>query len=132
MARKMLLDEHWFKLKEIMHQFGIYDKGNLRKNVESIYTLQVLVALGEIFLKNSAPGKLIYRLSLKGKLMLIFKELVKNPDLEWSFIDGSFIKAHEHSTGAASEENQAIGESIGGNTTKIRPWFIFSFWNNWW
>jgi len=52
-------------------------------------------------------------------LMSIFKELVQEPDLEWEFIDGSIVKAHQHSTGAASEENQAIGKSRGGNTTKI-------------
>ena len=31
----------------------------------------------------------------------------------------SIIRAHQHSTGAASEENQATGKSVGGNTTKI-------------
>lgn len=40
-------------------------------------------------------------------------------DLEWEFIDGSFVKAHQHSAGAASDENQAIGKFRGGNTTKI-------------
>ncbi|EHL31055.1 ISSod6 transposase, IS1301 [Legionella drancourtii LLAP12] len=39
--------------------------------------------------------------------------------MEWEFIDGSIVKAHQHSAGAASEENQAIGKSRGGNTTKI-------------
>ncbi|VEB34456.1 transposase [Legionella sainthelensi] len=34
-------------------------------------------------------------------------------------IDGSIIKAHQHSAGAASEENQAIGKPRGDNTTKI-------------
>ena len=38
---------------------------------------------------------------------------------DWEFIDGSIVKAHQHSAGAASEENQAIGKSRGGNTTKI-------------
>lgn len=51
--------------------------------------------------------------------MGVFKALVQEPDLEWEFIDGSIVKAHQHSAGAASEENQAIGKSAGGNTTKI-------------
>ena len=51
--------------------------------------------------------------------MLVFKALVQEPDLEWEFIDGSIVNAHQHSAGAASEENQAIGKSRGGNTTKI-------------
>lgn len=51
--------------------------------------------------------------------MSIFKTLVQEPDLEWEFIDGSIVKAHQHSAGAPSEENQAIGKSRGANTTKI-------------
>jgi transposase len=29
------------------------------------------------------------------------------------------VKAHQHSTGAASHEDEAIGKSVAGNTTKI-------------
>jgi transposase len=59
------------------------------------------------------------RWSSKNKLMSIFKDLVQEPDLEWEFIDGSIVKAHQHSSGAAGEDNQAIGKSVAGNTTKI-------------
>ena len=51
--------------------------------------------------------------------MSIFKSLVQEPDLEWEFVDGSIVKAHQHSTGAASSEDEAIGKSVAGNTTKI-------------
>lgn len=51
--------------------------------------------------------------------MKIFKSIAQEPDLEWAFIDGSIIRAHQHSTGASSAENEAIGKSRGGNTTKI-------------
>ena len=57
--------------------------------------------------------------SSSGKWLKIFKALVAQPDLEWQFIDGSIVKAHQHSTGAASEDPEAIGKSRGGNTTKI-------------
>jgi hypothetical protein len=40
-------------------------------------------------------------------------------DLEWEFVDGSIVKAHQHSTGAASDGDEAIGKSVAGNTTKI-------------
>ncbi|BCA96751.1 hypothetical protein TUM19329_31120 [Legionella antarctica] len=50
--------------------------------------------------------------------MSIFKALVQESDLEWEFIDGSIVKAHQHSAGAASEENQAIGKSRGGQYNK--------------
>ena len=51
--------------------------------------------------------------------MNIFKDLIKNPDLSLKFVDGSFVKAHQHCAGAARTENQDIGKSKGGNTTKI-------------
>ena len=41
------------------------------------------------------------------------------PDLEWESIDGSYVKARQHSAGPASGETEAIGKSRAGNTTKI-------------
>ena len=35
------------------------------------------------------------------------------------FSDGSYVKAHQHSAGAADKKSQAIGKSRAGNTTKI-------------
>ncbi len=40
-------------------------------------------------------------------------------DTEWLFIDGSIVRAHQHSAGAASKENESIGKSRGGRSTKI-------------
>lgn len=57
--------------------------------------------------------------SLQEKLMGIFQALVVEPDLEWTFIDGSIVKAHQHSSGATHEQDAAIGKSVAGNTTKI-------------
>ena len=51
--------------------------------------------------------------------MYIFKTLVQSQDLEWSFIDGSIVKAHQNSAGLPDKEEQAIGKSVAGNTTKI-------------
>ncbi len=51
--------------------------------------------------------------------MRLFSRLAQDSDTEWEFIDGSYIKAHQHITGAASEREQAIALSRGGNTSKI-------------
>lgn len=51
--------------------------------------------------------------------MALFNALVVEPDLEWEFIDGSIVKAHQHSSGAPYEQETAIGKSVAGNTTKI-------------
>lgn len=123
MARLMLNDELWSKLRTIMRQRGIYDKHNLRIMVEGmLYRMRVGCPWRDLpaeFGSWSAIYKKFNRWSLKGKLIEIFKSLVQDPDLEWEFIDGSFVKAHQHSAGASVEENQAIGKSKGGNTTKI-------------
>jgi transposase len=57
--------------------------------------------------------------SNSGILMKSFKELSKDTDTEREFIDGSYMKAHQHSARARGNYNQAIGLSRGGNTSKI-------------
>jgi len=123
MARLMLSDERWSKLQEIMLQHGIYDKPKLRMMVEAIlYRMRVGCPWRDLPIEfgfwNSVYQQ-FNRWSAKNKLMRIFKSLAQDPDLEWEFIDGSIIRAHQHSSGAIGEENQAIGKSVGGNTTKI-------------
>ena len=45
--------------------------------------------------------------------------LRKEVDCEWIFINGSIVKADQHASGARSKEERAIGQSRGGNSTKI-------------
>ena len=49
----------------------------------------------------------------------IFFKLRGEIDQEWVFIDGSYIRAHQHASGARHGEVRAIGRSRGGSTTKI-------------
>ena len=123
MLRLMLTDEHWSTLRTIMREHGIYDKPTLRKTVEGIlYRMRTGLPwrdLPSFFGVWISIYQQFNRWSSKNKLMYIFKSLVNDPDLEWEFIDGSIVKAHQHSAGAASDENQAIGKSVAGNTTKI-------------
>jgi len=119
----MLSDEHWSKLWTIMREHGIYDKPNLRKTVEGIlYRMRTGLPwrdLPSFFGVWISIYQQFNRWSSKNKLMKIFKSLIVDPDLEWEFIDGSIVKAHQHSTGAASDRDEAIGKSVAGNTTKI-------------
>jgi transposase len=106
-----------------MREHGIYDKPNLRKTVEGIlYRMRTGLPwrdLPSFFGVWISIYQQFNRWSSKNKLMGIFKSLVIEPDLEWEFIDGSIVKAHQHSAGAAGAEDQAIGKSVAGNTTKI-------------
>jgi len=123
MARLMLTDELWSKLKMIILQHGIYDKPNLRIMVEGIfYRMRVGCPwrdLPEAFGCWNSIFQKFNRWSSRNLLNKIFKSLLQDPDLEWEFIDGSIVRAHQHRTGAIGEENQAMGKSRGGNTKKI-------------
>jgi transposase len=48
-----------------------------------------------------------------------FFELRGEIDSEWVFVDGSYVRAHQHASGARHGEERAIGKSVGGFTTKI-------------
>ena len=123
MTRLMLTDELWSRLRIIMHEHEIYDKPNLRMMVEGmLYRMRTGCPwrdLPSVFGRWNSVYQKFNRWSSKNKVIRIFKALVKDPDLEWEFIDGSIVKAHQHSAGAASQEEQAIGKSVAGNTTKI-------------
>jgi len=54
-----------------------------------------------------------------GKWLKVFNTLIEEPDFDWAFIDGTYVKAHQHSTGAASDKPEAIGKSRAGYTSKI-------------
>jgi len=58
-------------------------------------------------MKSPLPSvpSLIYQRHLERR----FKSLSQDSDTEWEFIDGSYVKAHQH----------GVGLSRGGNTSKI-------------
>lgn len=126
MPRLKLTDEFWSKLRPILLDAGIYDKPNLRMTFEGmLYRIRIGCQWRELP-KEFGNWNSVYRRfnewSKKGKLKLVFKILSKDPDLEWQFIDGSIVKAHQHSLGASrkSEEgDHGIGKSVAGNTSKI-------------
>lgn len=123
MPRQMLTDEHWSKLRPILLQQGIYHKVDLRNTVEGIlYRMRTGCPwrdLPEDFGHWNTVYKRFNAWSVAGKLVAAFNTLVEDPDCEWLFIDGTYVKAHQDSTGAATENAEAIGKSRAGNTSKI-------------
>ncbi len=123
MPRLLLSDEHWSKLRNILRQMAIYDKPDLHLTVEGmLYRMRVGCPwrdLPEAFGCWNSIYKRFNAWSAAGKWVNLFKALVVEPDMEWIFIDGSYAKAHQHSSGAASGADEAIGKSRGGNTSKI-------------
>ncbi len=123
MPRLMLSNEFWSKLEKILLQEAIYNKRNLRMTVEGmLYRMRVGCPwrdLPKAFGCWNSIYKRFNAWSLSSKWLRIFKALAIDPDWEWEFIDGSYVKAHQHSAGAADQETQAIGKSRASNTTKI-------------
>lgn len=123
MPRLMLNDELWSKLRMILSQNSIYDKRDLRMAVEGmLYRMRVGCPWRDLPKAFGCWNRVYKRFnawSSSGKWLSIFQALVVEPDMEWAFLDGSYVRAHQHSAGAATQSTEAIGKSRGGNTTKI-------------
>ena len=123
MPRTMLTDKLWLKLKPILLDLNIYDKPNLRNIFTGIlYRLKTGCPwryLPECFGKCNTVFKTFRRWTKLDKFTKIFKQLIKDPDMEWLSIDGTHIRAHQSSAGAGSPKSEAIAKSAGGNSTKI-------------
>ncbi len=82
-----------------------------------------LAQLGVIFRKSCVHGKLRTTdliVGLKKIYGIIFFALRKEVDTEWIFIDGSYVRVHQHGSGSRRREHRGIGRSHGGPTTKIQ------------
>jgi transposase len=120
----MLTDKRWEKPLQIMKNTGrIYNKSEHRMTFEGIlYRLRTGIPWRDLppeFGDWSAVYRRFNLWSKKGVLSLLFNELAKSSYYDWVFADGSIIRAHQHSSGAATSENECIGKSRGGNSTKI-------------
>tara|TARA_R110001583_G_C5539269_1_gene399303 strand:+ start:134 stop:880 length:747 start_codon:yes stop_codon:yes gene_type:complete len=120
----MLTDALWLKLLQLMHHSGrIYNKPKHRMTFEGIlYRMRTGCPWRDLPNEFGNWSTVFRRFNLwsrKGVLLNLFNWLSKNSDSEWLFIDGSIVRAHQHGTGAATDSNEAIGKSRGGNSTKI-------------
>ena len=111
----MLNDEFWSKLKKVLFQEAIYNKRNLRMTVEGVlYRMQVGCPCRDLPQAFGCWNSIYKRFNAWSKKWLrIFKVLAIDLDWEWEFINGSYVKAHQHSMGAADKKPQVIGESVG-------------------
>ena len=123
MPRLLLTDTNWSKLKPLMLEIGIYNRRSLCHTTEGIlYRMRTGFPWRDIP-KEFGNWNTIYRRfnewSSKGILLNLFKKVIKDPDLEWEFIDSSIVRAHQHSSGVSHRKDSAIGKSRGGLTSKI-------------
>ncbi|MBS7829352.1 transposase [Wohlfahrtiimonas chitiniclastica] len=93
MLQTLLNDKLWLKLKTIILDLNIYDKPNLRNIFTGIlYRLKTGCPwryLPEYFGKYNTVFKTFRRWTKLDKFTKIFKQLIKDPDMEWLSIDGT-------------------------------------------
>lgn len=101
----------------------VYDKPDHRQTFEGIlYRLRIGIPwrdLPKVFGHWSMVFRRFHLWSKKDVLAHLFKALANIADIEWVFIDGSIVRAFQHSAGAATLSHESIGKSRGGNSTKI-------------
>jgi len=116
MPRQQISDQLWSKLRDVLIGCRIYDKIGLRLTVEGIlYKLRAgcpWCNVPDFFGNWNVIFKRFNKWSLQGKLKDIFFSFSQDHDNEWTFIDGSVVKAHQHSSGAAYGAEAAMGLPI--------------------
>ena len=109
--------------KKILLQFSLYNKAGLRRTVEGIlFKMRTGVPwrdLPEHFGKWNSVYKIFNHWSKKSLWKKLFNVLKIDSDLEWAIIDGRYVKAHQHSAGAAGGYDENIGKSRAGKTSKV-------------
>ena len=90
MLQTLLNDKLWLKLKPIILDLNIYDKPNLRNIFTGIlYRLKTGCPwryLPECFGKYNTVFKTFRRWTKLDKFTKIFKQLIKDPDMEWLWL----------------------------------------------
>jgi transposase len=127
MDREVLTDEQWERIAPLPPG-KLGDPGrsgaNNRLFVEAVLWLVRAGApwrdLPPGFGKWGTVWKRFRRRAENGVFERVFATLSDEPVFEYALIDGTILKVHRHRTGARGEtQNQAIGRSRGGLTTKI-------------
>ena len=124
MARTYITYNQWRLLVEKLKtiQFKFHSK-NLKKFFEAlVYKFRTGIPWRDIPRKfghyKSIHSK--FRYWVNNKIFVqIFKASQKEPDLEWLQLDGTLVKAHQHSTGYPDIDKRKMGKTVGGNNSKI-------------
>ncbi|WP_257234971.1 IS5 family transposase [Acinetobacter sp. 10FS3-1] len=123
MARTLLTDDIWQQIQDTMRLHGCYRSKNSRNIMEAILWKLRTGATWRDIPQEFCPWQTAYnrfnRWASKGLWNKFFLDLRGVLDQEWVFIDGSYIRVHQHASGARNGFERAIGQSRGGRTTKI-------------
>ncbi|MBL0319530.1 MAG: IS5 family transposase [Alphaproteobacteria bacterium] len=123
MVRQFLSDSIWEQLQRTMKAKGCHRWKNDRAVMEAILWKLRTGAPWRDVPEEFCPWKTAYnrfnRWAAKGLWENFFLSYEEKLIREWVFADGSYVRAHQHASGARRGEERAIGMSRGGATTKI-------------
>src|SRR5689334_20559451 len=128
MHRHALRDDQWERIKDYLPgrpgSVGVTAANN-RLFVEAVlYRYRAGIPwrdLPERFGDCKNVHRRFSRWAKSGVWQRVFEHLAEDADNEYAMIDSTIVRAHQHSAGAPKKagENQAIGRSRGGLSTKI-------------
>ena len=127
MDRRVLRDDQWERIAPLVPG-KVEDAGRSgadnRLFVEAVLWIVRVGApwrdLPEAFGNWNSVFQRFRRWVKAGVFDRIFEALSDDADFEYVIVDGTIVRVHQHGTGAkGGTQNQAIGHSRGGLTTKI-------------
>lgn len=124
MVRLLLTENLWKRLLDAIEETNAYRTENLRMTVEGILWRLRTGTPWRDLPDEFGPWKTVFNRfntwSKSGVWHEVFELIRGELDNEWNFMDGTYIKAHQHASGGIEpDEHKTIGRSKGGNTTKI-------------
>ncbi|WP_413783209.1 IS5 family transposase [Endozoicomonas montiporae] len=126
MPRTVLRNDQWNRIKDLLpgksSDCGVTAKDN-RKFLEAVLWIARTGAPWRDLPNSFGNWHRVYvrynRWCHKGTWRDIFEELSKDKDLEYLMVDGSIARVHQHGAPKKAQDDEAVGKSRGGLTTKI-------------
>jgi len=119
----MLTESAWDTLRKSLTDAGCYQTSSWRATAEGILWRMRTGSPWRDLPPEFGPWNTVYRRFnrwVRSGIIDIILELVEGvPDYRTAYIDGSYVRAHQHASGCAKTEESAIGPSRGGQTTKL-------------
>jgi len=126
MQGEYITDEAWKKMMKFFVQHpDIYvaSEDKIRRFVEAIYWIVRTGAQWRMLPKQYGCWNTVFKRFKRWEIKGVWRDLmnfcIENPDLEYVMIDSTIVRAHACAAGKGKQDEQGLGRSRGGFTSKI-------------
>ena len=123
MLRPILSESAWDSARKVLLSVGRYATVGLRRSMEGILWRLRTGAPWRDLPTEYGDWNCVYkkfnRWAHAGVLDAILEAVEGKIDYRSAYVDGGYVHAHQHASGAAGGHDEAIGPSRGGNSTKL-------------